>query len=169
MWRIITRIRVSHCLLPLMPWMFYPAWSRGDSSLSADQIVQRSVTANNLDWKAAPNYAFTESDTIGKAGRTTRKKYQVLMIGGSPYRRLIAINAEPLPAAQARDEERKLQQEIGRRRNEGPGARRKRIAKYAQERRQDHELMREMTRAFDYKLLGNEMMNGHKCYAIEAA
>src|SRR5438270_13254278 len=119
----------------MLPMLFFAL------TLTPDQIVQQSVKANDRDWKAAPAYAFTEQDTIGKGGRTTRKKYQVLMIAGSTYNRLMAVDGRPLTPAQAKEEEQKLQQEIVRRKNESPAVRQKRIAKYIQERRQDHELM----------------------------
>lgn len=123
-------------------------------SLSPDEIVRESVKANDRDWAAAPRYDFTEQDTITKGGHTTRKKYRVLMIDGSTYN---------VPAG-----EQNVEQEVLRRKRESPAVRQKRIAKYLQERRQDHELMTEMTKAFQYKLVGNETVNGHKCYVLEA-
>lgn len=155
-------------LLLLLLFSLPPGLARAATGLSADQIIQESVKANDRDWKAAPNYAFVEQDTVVKGGHTLRKKYQVLMIAGSTYNRLIAVNGAPLSKDQAQQEEQKLQQEILRRHKEGASARRQRIAKYVRERRQDHELMTEMTRAFQYKLVGNETVKGHKCYVIEA-
>jgi hypothetical protein len=138
------------------------------AGLTADQIVQKSVEANNRDWKAAPNYAFTESDRTVKRGRSAERKYQVLMIEGSTYNRLVEVNGEPLPAAQQRQEEQKLQSEIARRRKESASERAQRIAKYAAERRQDHELMSEMIKGFQYRLAGEATMNGHRCYVVQA-
>lgn len=162
------RLSAFHSLSLLALSVTCPIFSWAASGLSADDIVQRSVTANDADWKAAPEYAFTETDIVRKGGRTTRKKYEVLMIAGSTYHRLLAVNGRALSPAQAREEEQKLQREVVRRRKESPDARRKRIAKYSLERRQDHELMSEMTKAFQYRLLGNETINGRRCYVIEA-
>ena len=152
----------------MIQFVFCAGLYGAEPGLSVEEIVQRSVKANDADWKAAPNYAFIETDTIHKDSETTRKQYQVLIIDGSSYNKLLAVNGEPLPAAKAREEERKLQKEIVRRRNESSEARGKRVAKYAQERRQDHELMGEMVKAFQYKLVGKESIYGHRCYVIEA-
>jgi hypothetical protein len=167
-WRPIMATRFFHWTLLLIPCIVCPALLCGDSGLTADQIVQRSVSANDADWEAAPDYAYTENDAIVKGGRTIRKKYEVLMILGSTYNKLLAVDGEPLSPVGAREEERKLRQEILRRGNESPDVRRKRIAKFSQARRQDHELVGEMAKAFQYKLLGNEMMNGRLCFVLEA-
>src|ERR1700730_15819626 len=102
------------------------------------EIVRRSVAAQTADWKAAPSYSFVEHDTIAKRGAATSKTYEVLMIEGSPYNKLIAVGGRPLSSGEQADEDRKVQQEIQRRKAESPGARAKRIAKYERERQQDH-------------------------------
>ena len=156
------------CRLVVLASTLSPLVLCAASDPSADQIVHKSVEANDNDWKAAPQYGFTELDSVTRNGRTTRKKYEVLMIGSSPYNRLIAVDGEPLHKMQVQQEEQKLQQERRRRAAETPNERQKRIAKYQRERRQDHELMTEMTKAFQYKLLGEETLNGHHCYVVEA-
>lgn len=133
------------------------------------EIVQRSVQNINIDWLAAPAYDFKERDVITARDQRSVKTYEVLMIDGSPYKKLIADNGQPLPAGQASSEELKLQQEMARRRNETPRARHKRVAEYQRERRQDNALMREMVRAFDFKLAGEETLNGRRCFVVEAS
>ena len=137
-------------------------------SSNVQKIVQRSVQNTNADWAAAPQYAFTERDVITSRSKRTVKTYQVTMIEGSPYNKLIAINDRPLSPAQAAEESRKYRSETDRRRKETPAERQKRLAKYQAERRQDHELMSEMIKAFDFTLRGEETINGHRCFVLEA-
>lgn len=132
------------------------------------EIVRRSVAANQANWQAAPNYSFIERDDETKGGARTIKTYQVMMIEGSPYNRLIAISDQPLSAAQETQEKRKLRQEIAKRRRESASARSRRIAKYQRERQQDHAMMQEMGRAFTFRLAGSEQLNGHEVYVLEA-
>jgi hypothetical protein len=132
------------------------------------EIVRHSVENNNKSWNVAPQYSFTEADVIAKDGKTTRRTYRVSMIDGSPYQRVVAENGEPLAKARAGAEEQKLQQETTRRRAESSVSRQRRIAAYERERRQDHALMGEMVRAFDFQLAGQESVNGHNCYVITA-
>ena len=136
--------------------------------LTASEIVARSVQANDADWQAAPKYTYTERDVVTRDGHTTRKTYRVLMIDGSDYRKLIAIGGEPLSRARARKEEQNLQDEIVHRRDQSRLARRKRVTQYQSARRQDHELMKQMIQAFDYKLTGTAALLGHRCYVVQA-
>jgi outer membrane lipoprotein-sorting protein len=90
------------------------------------------------------------------------------MIEGSPYNKLIAVNGEALTATEAKREEQKLEQETKRRRSESPSTRQKRMAQYQKERREDHALMSEMIKAFDFTLTGEGSVNGRRCFALEA-
>jgi hypothetical protein len=135
---------------------------------TVQEIVQRSVQNADADWAAAPQYAFTERDVITRHGKRTTRTYQVTMIEGSPYNKLIAVNDQQLPPAQAEEEESKFRQETDHRRKETTGERQKRVTKYQAERRQDHALMSEMMKAFDFKLRGEETVNGRRCFVLEA-
>src|ERR1051325_10380263 len=74
----------------------------------AADIVKRSVANTNADWATAPKYDFTERDITTRHGTRTEKTYQVMMIEGSPYNKLIAENNEKLTGARAAAEDRKL-------------------------------------------------------------
>ncbi len=133
---------------------------------TAQEIVARSVANNNADWDAAPHYNYTSSEVVTKHGVATSKTYDVLMIGGAPYNKLIKVNGEPLSPQQAAREEQKLQKETALRRQSAH--RQSEVAEYLRERSQDHELMTEMVRAFNYKLMGEETVNGRRCYVLKA-
>jgi len=94
------------------------------------------VANTEADWHAAPQYNFTERDMIAKKVQNMQT-YRVMMIDGSPYSELVAANGKPLAPAQAAVEDRKLQREIANRQRQTPAVRRKRIAEYQRERRQD--------------------------------
>jgi len=134
---------------------------------SAQEIVRRSVVNNDRNWKAAPEYTYMERDVVSKGGKTTDRTYENMMIEGSPYQKLVAINGEPLPPNKARTEARKLRQAIARRKHESASDRQAHIEQYERGRRQDHELMQQMMEAFDFKLLGEETVNGRKCYVLD--
>ena len=132
------------------------------------EIIRHSVAANEADWKAAPNFSFSERDVTTKGGSKTVKTYEVLMIEGSPYNRLTAINDKPLsPAAQAQ-EKQKLEREIANRKKESPDARAKRMAQFQRERQQDHMMLQEMIHAFNFKLTGSDKLDGREVYVVEA-
>jgi hypothetical protein len=134
----------------------------------AAEIVRRSVANTNADWAAAPKYEFTERDIVTRRGQHTTKTYRVMMIEGSPYNKLTAINGQALSPAQQAAEDRKLEQESSRRHAEPSTERQKRIAQYERERHQDHALMAEMVKAFNFKLTGEETINGRRCFVLDA-
>ena len=146
----------------------YSSLGSGANPNRAEDILRRSVANTNADWAAAPQYEFTERDTVTRNGKRTTKTYRVLMIEGSTYNELIAVNGRTLTAAQGQGEDQKVQQEIKRRHSESPSARQKRLTEYQNERRQDHVLMSEMVKAFDYTLIGEESVNGRRCFVLQA-
>jgi hypothetical protein len=133
------------------------------------QIVQRSVQAIEADWNLAPGYSFQERDVESKHNATpTVKTYEVLMIDGSPYNRLIAIDDRALSQSDQAEEERKLRSEIRKRKRESDHERDRRLAKYEKERRHDHAMLMDMVGAFDFRIVGDESVNGHNCWVLDA-
>jgi hypothetical protein len=133
-----------------------------------NEIVNRSVANNDANWKAAPQYGFKERDVTTKGGKKTTRTYEVTMIDGAPYNKTIAIDGKALSASELKNEDDKEQRERERRRAESPAQKRKRIDEYQLERRQDHALMTEMIKAFQFKLAGKESVNGRECFRVDA-
>jgi hypothetical protein len=135
------------------------------AQMDANTIIQRSVAANQADWKAAPLYDHYERDRSDDGGSKT---YDVLMIDGSPYQELVAINGKPLSQQQQAAEESKLQQTVSQREHETPEQRAQRIAKYERDRKRDQLLMDQLTEAFNFKLIGQQKLNGFDVYVLSA-
>ncbi len=130
----------------------------------ASTIVQRSVVALRTDWKAAPRYNYCERDVEEHGAKT----YQVMMILGSPYQRLVAINGAQLPAEDQKEEQHKLDRAITQRQSESKKETEKRIAKYQEERHRDHRMIEELTKAFVFKLSGEGVQDSHEVYILGA-
>lgn len=146
------------------------AAQNGKQTLKVQEILQRSVIANRADWKAAPGFAFVERDVESKrGGPKTVKDYLVMMVGGSPYRRLIAVQDRPLTKEQDAQELRKLRKEAQRRAHEPADARQERVNAYQKERRQDQAMMNEMADAFSYTLAGEGRLAGRDVYILDAS
>ncbi len=131
---------------------------------NVSEIVQRSVEANEADFKVAPDFNYKERDRMAKGSKT----YQVTMIDGSPYQRLIAVDGEPLSPSQAAAEEKKQQQAAEQRRSQSSEERQNRIQKYEKERRRDHAMMAQLTKAFDFTLVGHRKVRGFNVYVLKA-
>lgn len=130
----------------------------------AATIIQRSVVALRADWKVAPQYNYYERDVEDQGTRT----YQVIMILGSPYQRLVAVNDMQLSDDDQKQEQDKLDRAIARRRRESGKETETRIAGYQRERRRDHRMIGELTRAFVFKLSGETVQDSHPVYILTA-
>jgi hypothetical protein len=143
-------------------------------TLNVDDLIKKSVVANDSDWKALPYYPHEERDVEGKLdsnghlSNKEEKMYRVMMIGGSPYNELIALNGEPLGPDRQKQEAAKLNAEKRRRDGESPDARSSRIEKYKKERAEEHLLMQQMVAAFHFRLSRDENVEGHDCYVLDA-
>jgi hypothetical protein len=142
------------------------------SAVSA--IIQRSVEANSRDWSLQTDFSHVERivknkiDSDEAIQSSGSKTYEILMIDGSPYNQLIAINNEPLSHVQEQTERAKLDREIAARRNESASDRRARIDKFRQERSDEHLLMQQMAAAFNFERIGDERIQGVECFRFKA-
>jgi hypothetical protein len=141
-----------------------PASYRAQDTSAARVIIHRSVQANNADWKAQTEYSFRRSDVEG----SERQTFEVTMLDGSPYERLLALNDKPIGRDRQRQEQAKFERETRARQNETPRQRRARIAKYENERADENFLMRQMISAFTFHLAGQEEVAGVDCYVLKA-
>lgn len=146
-------------------------WGAGGVASAPDtqSIVRRSVDAIKQDWAAAPRYSWVERDVESKRdGVRTSKTYRVLMIDGTPYNVVTAVDGQPLSAAENAIEQKKLAKEISRRHNQSERERDRRIAKYAREQQHTHAMLQEMVNAFSFHLGGQAQVDGHDCWVLEA-
>jgi len=159
--------RLRRTLLCILAALALNSWGEVPSQVQPDAraIIQRSVQANETDWKAAPSYNYLERDLQPDGGTKT---YQVMMVDGSPYQELVAVNGQPLSSDQQEDEKKKLEQITEQRRGESQAARNGRIAKYEKERKRDHALMEELAKAFDFAVTGEQSLNGFDVYVLQA-
>jgi len=127
-------------------------------------IIQQSVEATDRDWKAAPGYDYSQQ--VRANGGT--KTYEVMMIMGSPYERLTAVNNRPLTAQQQAREQQKLDLVIKQRRNESSQQKNQRVARYVKEQQQNHLLIDQLTRAFEFTLEGEQKLDSRDVYVFRA-
>jgi hypothetical protein len=142
--------------------------ARGSEVMDAQNIVRQATTVMQADWAAAPGFAFIQRDVTTSKGITSSKTHQVFMIAGSDYYMRIAIEDAPIPADQLKLELQKLKQEVERRSRETPEEAERRSEQYRKLRQQNGLLLNEFTKAFEFTLAGEETINGHEAYVLDA-
>jgi len=111
-----------------------------------------------------PGYDFCETDRSNNGSKT----YEVLMISGSPYSSLVAINGRALPKESENEERQKLEKTAEHRRLENVQHHQKRVDQYERERRRDQVLLEQITNAMNYTLAGTETVGGYQTYLLDA-
>lgn len=137
------------------------AWAQ----LDAAEIVRRSVEANERNYAALPRFNYLKVERVPDGSTRT---YDELMLYGSRYSRLVAINSEPLSSERQQEEQRRLDEVTRRRSAESAAERAKRVRIYEQERARDQLLLNEMARAFDFTLVGEERLGSWDAYVLKA-
>jgi len=128
-------------------------------------IIRRSVEVSNADWEATPQYDNSERSLLPDGSSRT---YEVMMILGSDYHRLVAVNDKPLAPDEEAAEQQRLEQVIAQRQSESPAQRAQRIGTYEKDRKRDHLLMEQLAVAFDFKLLGERKLGPYDVYELQA-
>jgi len=140
--------------------------AQGTGKLDPREIVRRSIVTGDRSYKAGQEYTYTESDEekhLGAHGHVKSTQVEVskvIFINGEPFEQLVERNGRPLTAA----EQKKEQEKIQKRRNESDSQRAARLRKEKSERA----FLREVPDAFDFKLAGEEPVNGRLAYVLIA-
>jgi hypothetical protein len=147
-------------------------------TVHADQdalpIIEKAFAAAETNYAIARSYVFNERieerrlNKKGEVKKTESTTHDVTLLDDSEYRRLIAINDLPLYAKSAAKEQKKLEKQIRKMQNETPGQRKKRLARVEKNREESREFLEEITKAFDFKLMGEEEVSGVMTHVISA-
>lgn len=146
-------------------------------SLSTEQIqglIQRVVENDIQNDKKQRDYTYIERDVQneldgkGRTKSTETKTYEILNIYGEQVQKLIEKDDKPISAKEAAKEEEKIQKIINKRRNESEKDRQKRAEREAKEREEGKQFEHEIVNAYNFTLLGTELIGGREAWAISA-
>ena len=108
-------------------------------------------------------------DSHGQVKSTETKTWDITVLYGELYSRLIEKNDKPLSAEDEKKEQEKLDKLINKRKNESEGDRQKREAKQKKEREQGRAFLRDVANAYDFRIVGEEAVDGRPAWVLEAA
>jgi hypothetical protein len=137
------------------------------------EIIRRATELDRRNTEISRNYTFLQRqeqrdlDSNGKLRKSEAETYDVTLLEGSPYRRLVARDDKPLSPKDQRKEQEKLQRSIVDRRKETPEQRAQRVADWEHKQQKQREPLKELPQAFTFKLVGEEALNGGEAFVIE--
>jgi hypothetical protein len=106
-------------------------------------------------------------DGKGQVKSTEAKTYEVMELYGEQVQRLIEKDDKPLDAKDAAKEEEKIQKIIDKRKNESESERQKRREKEEKDREEDRKFVHEVADAYNFKLVGTELVGGREAWVID--
>src|SRR5438105_662141 len=146
----------------------FPLKSQDHSSLPAvRQIVQSSIAATQRHWQTRLQYTYVERDQDqrrGSDGRVTSEDVAVsrtILVNRIPFEELMERNGKP-PSA---EEKRKQKEKLEKLKRETPEQRTGRLREQEEE---NALLVREVPKAFDFQLVGEEVVRGRPAYVLQA-
>jgi len=144
----------------------------GDPAQSPDatEIIRKSLARDMVNFERLKNYTYHQRDeerAYDKQGKLKKKEsqtYEVLILGGHDYERLIAKDDQPLPEKDVRKEQAKLDQEAEHRAHESEADK----AKIEKQRLEERKFLDEVPQAFAFRLLGEDEVSGKPAWVIQA-
>jgi hypothetical protein len=147
-----------------------------DGKLSQAQMQQLLRVVADKDMqneKLLRNYTYVERevnnrvDGKGQTKSTEERAYDIVEIYGEPVQRLTQKDGKPLPEKEAAKEDDKIQKIIDKRKNESESDRKKREEREEKERENDRAFVRDVADAYNFTLMGTELLNGREAWVID--
>jgi hypothetical protein len=136
------------------------------SVLDARQIVSLSIAASERSWQARNHYAYMERDedrrrdSLGQVKSETVDVTRTILVNGAHFEQLMQHNGQ-LPSAK---EQKKSDEDLEKLKHETPAEQIARLGKDQENR----SFLRELLDAFDFHLIGEEVVGGRSAYVLQA-
>jgi len=150
-----------------------PARRELPSPTDAKEIVRRALDVDQTNFQLARNYTYDEREELkmlkgGKIKKDEINTYEVTILYDEPYSRRIRKNDKPLPDKEERKESEKLDKFVADRKNENESEHKKRLAKIDKERQEERAFVRDVINAYDFRIAGEERVDGVNTYVVDA-
>ena len=138
----------------------------------AREIVRHSVELDQANWLRMADYTWMghlrerHFDGHNKVTSDHSEGWETTILDGRPFRRDLQRDGKPLPDAEQRKEQQKLDKETARLANATPAEKQKRAADYEKSRRREREFLLEIPDAFDLRLDGGDKIDGQDVWVI---
>jgi len=156
-----------------VPCLLLLTAAAGLGAEDAREIVRRAAEHDQLNFQSGSNYTYLqrqETRELDHAGQVKARKietWQVTYLDGTPYRRLMGRNDQPLPNEEQKAEQDRQRWNDERRRMESKEERARRVAEWRRRVDRQRDPVKEVPDAFDFKLLGEEQWRGRTVYRID--
>lgn len=140
----------------------------------AREIVRRAVDRDRQNRADASNYTYLQRQDVRELDRAGQVKtrrietWDITLLEGSPYRRLVARNDRPLAPEEQKSEDERLRMSDEQRQKETSEQRARRLAEWQRRLDRQHDAVKEVPDAFEFTRLPDEQLDGWPVYRIDA-
>lgn len=140
----------------------------------AREIVRKSVDLDQANWLRMKDYTWIARETerhLSSHGQVTSqdsKAWETVILYGQPHRRVLERDGKPLPSDEQKKEQQKLDEAVAKLERETPEQRERRLAEYTKQREKDREFLEEIPDVYNFRLEGEETVDGHAAWVISA-
>jgi hypothetical protein len=138
------------------------------------EIVERAVAMDRNNATRIREFTYRQRlqerqyDGSGKLKQTSDRTWEISFMEGSPYRRLVARNGQPLSADEQKFEEERMRFTAEQRRKESKTEHNKRVGEWERRQKKQREPVMEVPDAFELTLATEEPVDGAPAYVIDA-
>jgi hypothetical protein len=133
------------------------------------EIIQQSVAEDDDNDKIARNYTYQKHVDRTVGDKREVLTYDELPLYGDTYEKLVARDDKPLSDKEAKKEQEKIDKFSKKYEDESPEQHEKRLKKQDEERQKDREFVQEIPKAYDFKLVGSDVVNARDVWVIDCA
>jgi hypothetical protein len=143
------------------------------TTLDPKEIMRRAIEIDHGNREKVRNYTcqnrqvIKQLDKRGEVKSTEIKTFDINFYFGEEYQRVVAIDDKPLDEKAEKKEEEKLNKFLAKYRDESESDREKRLAKEKKEREEGRLFLRDVVNAYDFRLLGEEIVEGVDTWVID--
>jgi hypothetical protein len=136
------------------------------SVLDASQILGPSVAATERSWEARGRYTYVERDEdrrLDSQGQVKSENVDItrmILVNGARFEQLMEHNGQPPSAT----DQRKSDEDLDKLKHETPDEQAARLRKD----QESKSFLRDVLEAFDFHLLGEEVVDGRPAYVLQA-
>jgi hypothetical protein len=136
------------------------------SIVDARQVVLPSVLATERSWAMRDHYTYMERDesrrlnSLGQVKSETVDVTRIIVVNGARFEQLLEHNGQ-LPSAK---EQKQSNDDLDKLKHETPDEQKARLRKNQENRA----FLRDVLEAFDFRLVGEEMVGGRSAYVLHA-
>jgi hypothetical protein len=140
----------------------------------AREIIRKSVELDQVNWQRMKDYTWIAKETTrsldsrGKVKSEDADQWETVVLYGEPHRRMLERKGKLLTAEEKDKEQEKLDRAVAKLANETDAQRAHRLAQVEKEREKNREFLRDVPDMYDFKIMGEEKIDGLDTWVITA-